>query len=42
MRNHGFMSRGQILDNLAPMVQHQHKVSIAHGRADYVCQPQAP
>ena len=22
------------------MVEHGHRVSIAHGRADYVCQPQ--
>jgi len=41
MRNHGFMARGQLLDNLASMVDHGHVVSIAHGRADYVCQPQA-
>jgi len=41
MRNHGFMARGQLLDNLASMVEHKHVVSIAHGRADYVCQPQA-
>ena len=23
------------------MVEHGHRVAIAHGRADYVCQPQA-
>jgi len=41
MRNHGFMARGQLLDRLATMAAHNHVVSIAHGRADYVCQPQA-
>ena len=41
MRNAGFMARGQLLDNVAAMAAHKHHVAIAHGRADYVCQPQA-
>jgi len=42
MRNAGFMARGQLLDGLPSMAAHGHRVAIAHGRADYVCQPQAP
>ena len=41
MLNGGFMRRGQLLDNVKIMAQHGHQVAIAHGRADYVCQPQA-
>ena len=41
MINAGFMRRGQLLDNLGPMAAHGHVVAIAHGRAGYVCQPQA-
>ena len=41
MLNAGFMRRGQLLDNVGIMAEHGHKVTIAHGRADYVCQPQA-
>jgi len=41
MLNGGFMRRGQLLDNLVQMAKHGHKVAIAHGRADYVCQPGA-
>jgi len=41
MINAGFMKRGQLLDNVACMAEHKHRVSIAHGRGDYVCQPQA-
>lgn len=41
MLNAGFMRRGQLLDNVAVMAKHGHKVAITHGRADYVCQPQA-
>merc|ERR1712196_328889 len=41
MLNAGFLRRGQLLDNLGIMAKHDHKVSIAHGRGDYVCQPQA-
>ena len=37
--NAGFMRRGQLLDN-AHTLAHM-KVAICHGRADYVCQPQA-
>jgi len=39
MRNNGFMHRGQLLDNV-DKISHL-KVAICHGRADYVCQPQA-
>ena len=41
MLNSGFLRRGALLDNVALMAQHGHRVAIAHGRADYVCQPQA-
>ena len=41
MLHAGFMRRGQLLDNVKVMAEHGHKVAIAHGRADYVCQPQA-
>jgi len=41
MLNGGFMRRGQLLDNVGVMAAAGHKVAIAHGRADYVCQPQA-
>jgi proline iminopeptidase len=41
MCNAGFLSRGQLLDGAAVMAQHGHLVSICHGAADYVCQPQA-
>jgi len=39
MRNNGFMHRGQLLDNVGKIAHL--KVAICHGRADYVCQPQA-
>ena len=41
MLNAGFLKRGQLLDGCHKMVAHGHRVAIAHGRADYVCQPQA-
>eukprot|EP00937_MAST-01D_sp_MAST-1D-sp2_P004383 g4383.t1 len=41
MLNAGFMRRGQLLDGVGGMVEHGHRVSIAHGRCDFVCQPQA-
>ena len=41
MINAGFMRRGQLLDGCGVMAAHGHQVAIAHGRADYVCQPQA-
>lgn len=41
MINAGFMKRGQLLDNVQCMADHKHRVSIVHGRNDYVCQPQA-
>lgn len=41
MTNNGFMKRGQLLDNVQCMADNNHRVAIAHGRADYVCQPQA-
>lgn len=41
MLNGGFLRRGQLLDQVALMAQQGHKVAIVHGRADYVCQPQA-
>lgn len=41
MLHGGFFRRGQLLDNVHRMTEHGHHVSIAHGRADYVCQPQA-
>lgn len=41
MINAGFMKRGQLLDNVQCMADHKHRVSIVHGRSDYVCQPQA-
>jgi len=39
MLNAGFMRRGQLLD-CVDRIKHL-KVAICHGRADYVCQPQA-
>ena len=39
MRNAGFMPRGQLLMDVGKMVEHKHRILIAHGRADYVCQP---
>ena len=39
MINAGFLRRGQLLDNVSKL-SHM-KVAICHGRADYVCQPQA-
>ena len=39
MINGGFLRRGQLLNN-ASKIAHM-KVAICHGRADYVCQPQA-
>ena len=41
MLNAGFLRRGQLLDNAHLMAAAGHKVAIAHGRGDYVCQPQA-
>jgi proline iminopeptidase len=41
MLNGGFLRRGQLLDGVHVMAEHGHRVAIAHGRADYVCQPQA-
>ena len=41
MLNGGFMKRGQLLDNLSVHAANRHIVRICHGRADYVCQPQA-
>lgn len=41
MLNGGFLRRGQLLDNVGVMAEHGHSVAICHGRADYVCQPQA-
>jgi proline iminopeptidase len=41
MSNAGFMRRGQLLDGVGAMAAYGHKVSIVHGRGDYVCQPQA-
>ena len=41
MLNGGFVRRGQLLDNVGVMAAHSHRVAIAHGRADYVCRPQA-
>mmetsp|Transcript_8234 Transcript_8234/g.16490 ORF Transcript_8234/g.16490 Transcript_8234/m.16490 type:complete len:379 (-) Transcript_8234:83-1219(-) len=41
MLNNGFMRRGQILDECHHIVNAGHRVSIVHGRADYVCQPKA-
>jgi len=40
MLNSGFMYRGQLLDNVVQL-KNLKKVSICHGRGDYVCQPQA-
>jgi proline iminopeptidase len=39
MLNGGFLKRGQLLDSVHK-ISHL-KVAICHGRADYVCQPQA-
>ena len=39
MLNGGFLKRGQLLDSVHK-ISHL-KVAITHGRADYVCQPQA-
>ena len=41
MLNNGFMKRGQLLDGVRVMIEHGHRVAIIHGRADYVCRPQA-
>ena len=41
MLHGGFLKRGELLDNVKVMAQHGQKVAIVHGRADYVCQPQA-
>jgi proline iminopeptidase len=41
MLHGGFLKRGELLDNVKVMAQHGHKVAIVHGRADFVCQPQA-
>ena len=41
MLNSGFMRRGQLLDNAHIMAEHNQKVYIVHGRADYVCRPEA-
>ena len=41
MLNAGFMRRGQLLDGCRVMAEAGHRVAIAHGRGDYVCQPQA-
>lgn len=41
MINGGFMRRGQLLDGCAALKDHDIKVRITHGRADYVCQPGA-
>lgn len=41
MMNHGYLRRGQLLDGVGVMAEHQHVVYIVHGRADYVCQPKA-
>ena len=41
MLNGGFLKRGELIDNVAKMAAHKHRVAIAHGRGDYVCQPQA-
>jgi len=39
MINGGFLRRGQLLDGVDSMMGH--RVAIAHGRGDYVCQPKA-
>ena len=41
MINGGFLRRGQLLDGVGVMAAAGHNVTICHGRADYVCQPQA-
>ena len=41
MLHGGWLRRGQLLDGAAGMAAHGHRVAICHGRADYVCQPQA-
>jgi proline iminopeptidase len=41
MINGGFMRRGQLLDGCTVLKDRGIKVRITHGRADYVCQPQA-
>ena len=41
MLNGGFVKRGQLLDNVSVHAAHKHRFAIAHGRGDYVCQPQA-
>ena len=41
MINGGFMRRGQLLDVCSVLKDSGIKVRITHGRADYVCQPQA-
>jgi len=41
MTNGGFLRRGQLLDECSIIAEHGIRVAICHGRADYVCQPQA-
>lgn len=41
MINGRFLKRGQLLDGAGVLAKHGIQVSIAHGRGDYVCQPQA-
>jgi len=41
MSNAGFLRRGQLLDECSIIAKHGIRVAICHGRADYVCQPQA-
>ena len=41
MLNGGVVKRGQLLDNVSVHAAHKHRFAIAHGRGDYVCQPQA-
>ncbi|KAK3282085.1 hypothetical protein CYMTET_10157 [Cymbomonas tetramitiformis] len=41
MTQGGFLRRGQILDECGVIAQNGIRVAITHGRADYVCQPQA-
>ena len=41
MTHAGFMQRGQLLANVAKMAEAGQMLAIAHGRADYVCQPHA-
>lgn len=41
MRNKGWLAPNALLEGVATMAEHGHRVAIVHGRADYVCQPQA-